>query len=571
MADDYIYAIDPAGKRHRAAKGTRVPDGWYEEGSTTGRRRMEQHNTTLLEDFEGWTQNEAKARQMAELKDAAKGDPHPVRAGARSLAPNILNSASKMYRGMVSSPKNWALTAAQMHPVTRAIAGAYMVGEGASSGGLKTPQALDQVRRIATGGQPTMSPEAAESALSSGAEMAGGAAAVKSGAPGTVNAAKGALGKTPEAHAAKSADLMDKVGSSDFNYGPKVDRAIKNGHLPEIERQYKPRTVRDAAVATKEYADNFEETHVKDSLKRHGNVKISGDDIAQAVSQSITPSVMKLAPEYAKAITREAQRYMGKDITLNEAFDYLKRMNAKTKALMKASPQSAKAAGVNSGVVEANFAASKALRGKLYGEMQNLGEPIGEFQKDYGALSTVAETLYKNTAKADRVGKGKSLTQTVLEGHNPWYALLSAGAAGYESGSPLVGAGAALAVPFAKWAFARRGTPNAVVSRAFEQAGKTGYQPPSPNQPTAQPYTFKGPSMPNPMQPAGSAMAAQASQLGPLAGTIPGRVFKPTAPEVQAYQQLGTTGLTIPNRLLRDPNKPVGPQEPESDIERDRR
>lgn len=316
------------------------------------------------------------------------------------------------------------------------------------------------------------------------------------------------------------------------NFTQQLDRTIQRGHLPEIERKFQPRTVKDAATAMYKYMDDFEESVVKDAIRRHPDGRISGDDVAKSVSELATDEVQKFAPEELSTLGKEISRYAGKDMSLVEAFEHLKRLNAATMRLRRGSPQDAASAERINGLLRAREAAAGAVRQALYGRLETLGEQgIGEWQKDYGAMSTLAKTMYQNVARAEKAGKGPGLGDEYLKGHNPWIILSAIGLGGY-AGEPGLGAMGAMGIPFMKWVADRRATPNARVGRAFKRLGKTGLVP--PDQKIAPPPAGLLGSAPTqmgssttplgtPSQPPEAAPSSRAERMGLLLGPAPER------------------------------------------------
>jgi hypothetical protein len=244
-------------------------------------------------------------------------------------------------------------------------------------------------------------------------------------------------------------------------FGERLTRTIQRGHLPEIERQYHPKTVRAAANATLEYANKLQSDVIGPAIKRHPTETISGDAVAKAVQDVFTPEMQKFYPEALNKIGREVGRYAGKPITLPEAHYLLEKLNAINRSLAKAAPESAAAAQRIDAAKKANMVAADAIREQLYPKLEQLGEPgIADLQKDYGALRTVGEALRSNIARAERIGTGPSLAKSAFQRH-PWLTLVSLGG-GYGLHTP-----AFAAIPVMEWMMERRATPNATIGRSF--------------------------------------------------------------------------------------------------------
>lgn len=493
----------------------------------------------LLGELSGSLRNEADRRQLGELKRAAKGDGSPTRAALKAFAPNADATAIDMYRGMASGTNAAIGAVGALFPPARAAIGAGFAVHGLATGASQVPKAIAQVpKAIApnTFGQPTMSPEGAEKALTAGAEVAGGAAAVGEGAPHL----KKAVTASPAKLTAKSTHLMEQATTAGVgaNFGEHVTRTIERGHLPAIEKASKPRTMKDAARATQKYANEFEERVVKDAIKRHPDGRISGSDVADAIRKLENSEMQHLSPEQLRYVEKEAQRYEGKDIPLQEVFDHLKKLNPRLRKMGKASPQSESARAQTDALYESRKVAAKMLRTALYDRLEQMGEKgMSEHQKDYGSLSNVAETLNRNIPRAQRTGKGPSFMESVFQRHG--FVTGMAGMmglyGGFESNSPVMGAALGAAIPTAQWAMERRAAPNARIGRAFKAAGKTGFEPPEVQQP--KPPAGLLPSGPQMMPPS----------------SFTGRPSEP--PPVDPRTRAERKGLLLPERTSID----VGP------------
>lgn len=308
---------------------------------------------------------------------------------------------------------------------------------------------------------------------------------------GTVDPTQEPLQKRADTKAIKGGkDTMSKMTGITPRTGPAIEGTIQSGHLAEIERQYEPRTVRDAAKATREYANNFEESHFKDAVSRYPDAKISGDDVAQALQKMQTPEVEQLSPTEMRTIQNEVKKFAGKDISLSVAVEHLRKLNARAQRMSRATPNNAAAAERINTQLRANTVKGAVLREAVYSRLEQLGYPNArQFQQEYGNLSHVSEVLYRNITRAERIGKGQSLTTTYL--HHPWFII--GGLAGMAEGETMLGAASA-AIPFIEWASRRRQTPNASTGRMFKQSGKSSFEAKPPDTPpTPKGLLGKGP------------------------------------------------------------------------------
>lgn len=300
----------------------------------------------------------------------------------------------------------------------------------------------------------------------------GTVAAAEIGGAATRGALKGvskgvdALRSTPESGIRNLTKATTSGVTPDF--GPRLRRVVERGHLPEVERQYHPKTVREASTAVLDYADKLQKDVIGPAVARHPTETISNDAVAKAIQDVVSPEMEKFYPESIKPIAREVGRYTNKPITLPDAKFLLERLNAINRTLSKAAPESAAAARRIDVMKTANTAAADAIRQQLYGKLDQLGEPgIANLQKDYGALRTVGEALRSNITKAERIGTGPSLARSAFQKH-PWLTLAAMGG-GYGLHTP-----AFAAIPVMEWLMERTQTPNAMTARAFKGIGRGG-------------------------------------------------------------------------------------------------
>ena len=274
-------------------------------------------------------------------------------------------------------------------------------------------------------------------------------------------------------------EIKGTLTGAKTNFGPRLEHTIKQGYLPEIERQYKPKTMREAASAVLETADQIQKKVVNDAIDRHPKDVISGDAIAHAVYHTLKDA--DLIYGGLGDVIREARKYEGINIPLSAARDLLTRLNAIDRSMRNAAPETAHAAMTMNSTKRAVRTAADNVREQLYTKLHSVGEyGIDQFQEDYGALRTVGETMEKNIVRAEKIGKGPGLMESMIRNH-PWLSLASMGLVGMgeEFGHGGIATGAA-AIPFIRWALERRGVPNATIERAMSRLGKVSKKPPTP-------------------------------------------------------------------------------------------
>ena len=129
---------------------------------------------------------------------------------------------------------------------------------------------------------------------------------------------------------------------------------------------------------------------------------IGGNAILQKMKSSIAPESKKLTPEVSDAIDAAAAKYHNKRITILEAEDRLKRLNADLTSYFKASNRTGYVKGMNEDI-GAMLAERISLKNSLYSKIQLLtGEKIAPLKKQYGALMNLQDEALGRVNVADR-------------------------------------------------------------------------------------------------------------------------------------------------------------------------
>lgn len=250
---------------------------------------------------------------------------------------------------------------------------------------------------------------------------------------------------------------------ADVNFTPNLQRAIGKGYLRDVAAT-KPATMREAAQAVLDRADRIQKEVVQPAIDRHAADTLSGDTLAVAIQNTMTPELEHYYPELRKQIQKDIDRFSGKQVTIEDASQLLQRYNAINKSLSEAAPETAAAAQRANIGKAASKAAADNLREQIYSRLEKLGDPgIAEAQRDYGALREVGEILRDNVVRAEREGKGPGFIESAMRRH-PYVTL------GSLLGSTLNPA--ALAIPVLQYLVERRGAPNAQIARGIARVGK---------------------------------------------------------------------------------------------------
>jgi hypothetical protein len=260
------------------------------------------------------------------------------------------------------------------------------------------------------------------------------------------------------------------------DFGPHLERTITvSGDLPEIARQYKPKTYREAYNAVSKYADALHKNVVQAAVKAFPAETIPGDALASAVEKLKTPMLQEFFPREVKVLEGEAARYAGKLIYLPDALDLLEKFNAAQNRLRQALPSSIAAAERNQIGVAAFGEAADALRKTLYGKLESLGvADIAEFQKDYGALKDIRDAMWKNIVRSERIGEGPKLLSWKSAGRmitrRPWLTgSMLLGSEYFRNPELLLTLPAVEAIQIG---LERGRVPNAVLQKAFEDLAR---------------------------------------------------------------------------------------------------
>lgn len=313
-------------------------------------------------------------------------------------------------------------------------------------------------------------------------EEAAGAGALTAAGEGLAQLFKPAESAAAEAEAsAVEKGRKQLLRSNPAGMTPKtldnIGELEQTGHMAEIAKS-KPSSYADAYKATAQHMSDFFDRTVKPALDRQGDVGMSLQPVADAVNSLHNPAIESVLPENMKAIDKSVERFAGKDIPVKDAYQLLVDFNAMTRNLAKMAPADQAAAENQAAAVASLSTATDALRSNLYQTLNTLGEHgIADAQRQYGAMAGFRDMLGKNVIRAEKAdanapGYIEGLLKLVTR--NPVYTGLTGTGltvAGLETNPAvsILGAGAVAAADIIKTMMERAGTPNALLSKAFEE------------------------------------------------------------------------------------------------------
>jgi hypothetical protein len=489
----------------------------------------------LTQDVSDWSKGKADEAQTAQQTAIAKTgqNPTPMQAYSPKAGYDLLSKTT----GLASSfldPVNLAITggviAANTNPWTGIPVDAALVAHGGYGVYKNAPSAIQG------------NPDAAERALFSGSEMAGGGAGlggqVNAGYARIAQAVKGTT-TTGTAGAGESAAVSGGVGPATAEPAPgapgigRIARTLGVADPPPLQlltKAIKPlasNTGWDAAIAKaapdmlavsgpdgalghpitgiddaldaaaiakkalwKQYAAKLQAAGAPQvagdlSETAGSTATIDGNEIANAMMQSIDKRTALQNPDLVERIQRVADTYR-RPMSVEEAEDFLQSANndlhsyyAKNKVGQQVA---AKDPAMGNVVAEAD-----QLRASLYSKLDELTGPgAADLKQRYGALSNVENELLRRKNVAARA-QPESLAEQLSMARA--FGKIAVGTLRASPSSVMEGTQSLAA---AKWLKAR-GTSDAMIQRAFQALG-------NPPEPIAQ-------------APAGSGAAANVGQV----------------------------------------------------------
>ena len=117
--------------------------------------------------------------------------------------------------------------------------------------------------------------------------------------------------------------------------------------------------------------------------------------IGDSISAKINPGMERMFPDQARKATAVADM-LDRPMTLREASENLKALNAETEGFWKMSPEGRAAVGVTDGLMSAYEDGAAGLREKMAAKLTSLGEvDPGNYRRQYGALKDVQRVAQK--------------------------------------------------------------------------------------------------------------------------------------------------------------------------------
>ena len=117
--------------------------------------------------------------------------------------------------------------------------------------------------------------------------------------------------------------------------------------------------------------------------------------IGDSIRAKINPGMERMFPDQARKATAVADM-LDRPMTLREASENLKALNAETEGFWKMSPEGRAAVGVTDGLMSAYEDAAAGLREKMAAKLTSLGEvDPGNYRRQYGALKDVQRVAQK--------------------------------------------------------------------------------------------------------------------------------------------------------------------------------
>jgi hypothetical protein len=487
-------ALPPGATLVSDGSGTSTPSqdsGWRKVYDYTGLGELQK----LAGSVSQWAQQKADQAKTQSESNAAKGGAPSNEYVSPRAGYDLLARTSGLVSGFLE-PKNVAITggviAANTNPFTGIPVDLALVAHG-GYGIYKNASAAVQG-----------DPEAAERALMSASEMAGGAAGtagqiravprvvqnVKSsitGQPATnipaeVSATAAAASSTPlPGKIAQTLGITDpppnqlltkaiKPLASNTKWDYAIAKAAPDMKAVETDLGHPISGVDDALAATSiakkaiwnQYADKLNAAQ-QAFPNAPGMATIDGNEIADAMMSSIDKRTALQRPELVERVQKIADTYR-RPMDVAEAEDFLQSANndlhsyyAKNKVGQRVAAQDP---DMGSTVAEA-----EALRSQLYSTLDNLTGPgAADLKQRYGALSNVENELLRRKNVSARQ-QPDSLAEQLSMARA--YGKIAVGVARLSPSSLIEGTQSLAA---AKW-LKTRGTTDAMITRAFQALG----------------------------------------------------------------------------------------------------
>ncbi len=464
----------------------------------------------LIQQFGDWAHGVATERQNAELKSAAAGDPHPLRAAVESFAPNLLVEGAKTVQELLT-PTNVAIGAgaAASAPI-RAGVSALGMAQGGLTGAISPYSALYRgMKQSVLGTNEGVTPEQVHEDLLKGSMFYGGAAGVAEAAPKVLPAvqsytANRATNNLIKAHAGAINDLMKAVPPTKTYPYTQADIHTTRPYLETIHKTApieSPMSLRDAADTAIGHIEN----KITQYTQTNPNVPIQTNPLREV------RSALAGHPRagFAAAGLKELEGLgLDQPITTAKADAIRRQLNQENKATLKKNNYDQYTAGQTDPGYAAREVASRSLRNGVYQSLERQGVAgVRQLRLDEGSLTKVRNASDNQINNSEKTVKGtapRGMARTIAKG------LVTAGAtaAGGELGGvPGAIVGSGLGATAASFISPGDLTREALIKRSFEKSFTSGssYPPPPPTTTNPRRMLPRGPlqSPPRPSGPQG--------------------------------------------------------------------
>lgn len=488
-------------------------------------------NSGLIHQFGEWARGQAEQRQTEELKAAGEGRGSPLRAGLRSLAPNILSDIASGTEAL-ASPGNLAMSAAALYPPARAVLSPYF----AATSGKQALEARPNAKYVGITERPETlgfeaNPEETQKGLLGLAGVAGGAAGMKEAMPryralpgqvmasSTVQKAGRFLTPSKYLSAENSMTRAVKPISTNAQWDSSINSAMgdlkaaeaRSGapvrHIPDNPAAVIDRTIELTKDAKVQLWKGIEER-----LGPYGDyARVDKNVIADAIEGSLDAYTVKNNPALAKRIRARAATYRnGPDITLSQAEDFLHSINKRDATYFAKNKVDMRRA-TGDPEVAAELAEGDAFRGQINNKFDALTGPgVKEIKSRYGALSNVEKEFYRRRNVAAR-----QAPESLLEQLSGWHgaAQVVRGGARILTGDIGGGAGqigSAIAGRAAARYLTEINSTGSLIEQAFKKAGASSPPPAMVRRPIA-----------GLLPPASRRMGSSLEPIGPRESPLP--------------------------------------------------
>lgn len=300
---------------------------------------------------------------------------------------------------------------------------------------------------------------------------------------GEALAKAGGAALAPLSEEARQASLRGKIVGNlkriapptrnELDWGEAADRALpylkqQNAITPVAEGEGAVRSLGEIASQAKQGVfDKYNSV-----VQEHPEITIGeGTSIPDEIrSSAITPSIRKLYPAKAEAISEFADKFAG-TMPVPEAFDHLKTLNADLNAYYKMSPEGRAAADATGVPTAAKAAAAEVLRKQSLDALENNSvSGVEEARKDYGAIGQMQKAIERNVVKAEK--PSAPFLAAGMRTGPLWITALGDMLAGQAGLGPAGSIGIGVAAGLGAEALRKYNSPNSIAGRLSDQLSR---------------------------------------------------------------------------------------------------